>query len=238
MKKIFLEALEKIKQNDLEKNSIMIIDGEDWHHGVIGIVSSKITEIYFKPSILLCFEGEEGKGSGRSIPGFDLHEALQKCSKNLYKFGGHAMAVGLTVRKEQYESLKQQVEEIAKEQKIDKIIPILKIDAQIDINEISKEIVESLKEMEPFGEENKTPLFVFKNLKIDSIRALSEGKHIKLTLKKDANNIIGAIGFNMGQVVEDYYIGDKVDIVGTLEINTFNGEDSLQIVVKDIMKSV
>ena len=92
--------------------------------------------------------------------------------------------------------------------------------------------------MEPFGEENKTPLFVFKNLKIDSIRALSEWKHIKLTLKKDANNIIGAIGFNMGQVVEDYYIGDKVDIVGTLEINTFNGEDSLQIVVKDIMKSV
>lgn len=237
-KKIFLEALEKIQQNDLEKNSIMIIDGEDWHHGVIGIVSSKITEIYFKPSILLCFEGEEGKGSGRSIPGFDLHDALQKCSKNLYKFGGHAMAVGLTVKREQYESLKQQVEEIAKEQKIDKIIPILKIDAQIDINEISKEIVESLKEMEPFGEENKTPLFVFKNLKIDSIRALSEGKHIKLTLKKDANNIIGAIGFNMGQVVEDYYIGDKVDIVGTLEINTFNGEDSLQIVVKDIMKSV
>lgn len=237
-KKIFLEAVEKIKQNDLEKNSIMIIDGEDWHHGVIGIVSSKITEMYFKPSILLCFEGEEGKGSGRSIPGFDLHDALQKCSKNLCKFGGHSMAVGLTVKREQYEDLKQQVEEIAKEQNIDKIMPILKIDAQIDINEINKEIVESLKEMEPFGEENKTPLFVFKNLKIDSIRALSEGKHIKLTLKKDANNIISAIGFNMGQVVEDYYIGDKVDIVGTLEINTFNGEDSLQIVVKDIMKSV
>lgn len=237
-KKIFLEAVEKIEKNDLEKNSVMIIDGEEWHHGVIGIVSSKITEMYFKPSILLCFEGEEGKGSGRSIPGFDLHDALQKCSKNLYKFGGHSMAVGLTVKKEQYEGLKQQLEEIAKEQKIDKIMPILKIDAQVDINEINKDIVESLKEMEPFGEENKTPLFVFKNLKIDSIRALSEGKHIKLTLKKDAGNIIGAIGFNMGTLVNDYRIGDKVDVVGTLEINTFNGEESLQIVVKDVMKSI
>ncbi len=237
-KKIFLEAIQKIKENELEKKSIMIIDGEGWHHGVIGIVSSKITEMYFKPSILLCFEGEEAKGSGRSIPGFDLHDALQKCSNNLYKFGGHSMAVGLTVKKEQYEGLKQQLEEIAQEQKIDKIVPILKIDAQVDINEISKEIVESLKEMEPFGEENKTPLFMFKNLKIDSIRALSEGKHIKLTLKKDAGNIIGAIGFNMGSLVNDYRIGDKVDIVGTLEINAFNGEESLQIVLKDIMKSI
>lgn len=237
-KNIFLEAIQKIEQNELDKKSIMIIDGEGWHHGVIGIVSSKITEMYFKPSILLCFEGEEAKGSGRSIPGFDLHDALQKCSNNLYKFGGHSMAVGLTVKKEQYEDLKQQLEEIAQEQKIDKIVPILKIDAQVDINEISKDIVESLKEMEPFGEENKTPLFMFKNLKIDSIRALSEGKHIKLTLKKDAGNIIGAIGFNMGSLVNDYCIGDKVDIVGTLEINTFNGEESLQIVLKDIMKSI
>lgn len=237
-KNIFLEAIDKIEKDGLDKNNIIIVDGEGWHHGVIGIVSSKITEMYFKPSILLCFEGEEGKGSGRSIPGFDLHDALQKCNKNLYKFGGHAMAVGLTVKREQYSALKQQIEEIAKEEKIDKIIPILKIDAQIDINEISKETVESLKEMEPFGEENKTPLFAFKNLKIDSIRALSEGKHIKLTLKKNESNIIGAIGFNMGSLVNDYYIGDRVDVVGTLEINTFNGEESLQIVVKDIMKSV
>lgn len=237
-KNIFLEAIQKIEENELDKKSIMIIDGEGWHHGVIGIVSSKITEMYFKPSILLCFEGEEAKGSGRSIPGFDLHDALQKCSKNLYKFGGHSMAVGLTVKRDQYEDLKKQLEEIAQEQKIDKIVPILKVDAQVDINEINKDMVESLKEMEPFGEENKTPLFMFKNLKIDSIRALSEGKHIKLTLKKDDGNIIGAIGFNMGSLVNDYRIGDKVDIVGTLEINAFNGEESLQIVLKDIMKSI
>ena len=98
-------------------------------------------------------------------------------------------------------------------------------------------MVESLKQLEPFGEGNKMPIFVFKNLKIDSIRALSEGKHLKLTLK-DNNNIINAIGFNIGNLVNDYRIGDKIDVVGVLEINTFNGVDNLQINIKDIMKSI
>ena len=116
-------------------------------------------------------------------------------------------------------------------------MPVIKIDAKIDLSEINKDMVESLKQLEPFGEENKMPIFAFKNLKIDSIRALSEGKHLKLTLK-DNNFIVSAIGFNMGELVEDYRIGDKVDIVGTLEINSFNGMDSIQINMKDMMKSI
>ena len=98
-------------------------------------------------------------------------------------------------------------------------------------------MVNSLKELEPFGEENKNPLFVFKNLKIDSIRALSEGKHLKLTLK-DSKNIVNAIGFNLGELVNEYKIGDKIDVVGNLEINSFNGVDNIQINIKDIMKSI
>ena len=98
-------------------------------------------------------------------------------------------------------------------------------------------MVDSLKELEPFGEENKTPLFVFKNLKIDSIRALSEGKHLKLTIK-DNRNIVNAIGFNLGELSNDYRIGDKVDVVGNLEINSFNGVENIQINIKDIMKSL
>ena len=97
-------------------------------------------------------------------------------------------------------------------------------------------MVDSLKELEPFGEENKMPLFAFKNLKIDSIRALSEGKHLKLTLK-DNRNIVNAIGFNIGELANEYRIGDKVDVVGNLEINSFNGVDNIQINIKDIMKS-
>ena len=194
--------------------------------------------MYFKPSILLSFEEDGiGKGSGRSIPGFDLHDALMKCQDTIDRFGGHSMAVGISVKKEQFEEFKKQFEEIAKEAHIDEILPIINIDAKINLSSINKEMVESLKQLEPFGEGNKMPIFAFKNLKIDSIRALSEGKHLKLTLK-DNSTIINAIGFNLGNLAEEYKIGDKVDVAGVLEINSFNGVESLQINVKDLMKSV
>lgn len=237
-KTIFENAVEKIKEEHLDENKAIIVGGENWHHGVIGIVSSKITEMYFKPSILLSFEEDGiGKGSGRSIPGFDLHEALVKCSDTIEKFGGHSMAVGITVKKDNLEKFKKEFEQIATQSKIDEIIPIINIDAKVDLSDIDKEMVESLKQLEPFGEANKMPVFAFKNLKIDSIRALSEGKHLKLTLK-DNNYIINAIGFNIGYLANEYRIGDKIDVAGVLEINTFNGVDNLQINIKDIMKSI
>ena len=147
------------------------------------------------------------------------------------------MAVGINVKKDNFEKFKEKFEEIAKQKHIEEIVPILKIDALINLDEIDKNIVESLKELEPFGEENKMPLFAIKNLKIDSIRALSEGKHLKLTLK-DNKNIINAIGFNLGYMSNEYKIGDKIDVVGNLEINTFNGVDNIQINLKDVMKSI
>ena len=203
-----------------------------------GIVSSKITEMYFKPSILLSFEEDGiGKGSGRSIPGFDLHEALMKCDDLIEKFGGHSMAVGVAVKKEKFNEFKNKFEDIAKQAQIDKIIPIINIDAKINLTDINKEMVDSLKKLEPFGEGNKMPVFAFKNLKIDSIRALSEGKHLKMTLRDD-NTIINAIGFNLGSFADEYKIGDKIDVVGVLEINTFNGVENLQINIKDIMKAI
>jgi len=236
-KKIYLDAIMQIEENELAKNNTIVVMGKNWHHGVIGIVSSKITEIYFKPSILLCEEDDYGKGSGRSIPGFDLYEALTECNDTINKFGGHSMAVGINVKKDKFEEFKQKLEQIAKEKNIDEIVPILKIDAQISLDEVNKDMVDSLKELEPFGESNKTPLFVFKNLKIDSIRALSEGKHLKLTLK-DNKNIVNAIGFNLGELSNEYRIGDKIDVVGNLEINSFNGIENIQINIKDIMKSL
>lgn len=237
-KTIFENAVEKIKEEHLDENKAIIVGGENWHHGVIGIVSSKITEMYFKPSILFSFEEDGiGKGSGRSIPGFDLHEALMKCSDTIEKFGGHSMAVGITVKKDNLEKFKKEFEQIATQSKIDEIIPIINIDAKVDLSDIDKKMVESLKQLEPFGEANKMPVFAFKNLKIDSIRALSEGKHLKLTLK-DNNYIINAIGFNIGYLANEYRIGDKIDVAGVLEINTFNGVDNLQINIKDIMKSI
>ena len=236
-KSIYEDAVNQIEKNKLYENCAIVVGGDNWHHGVIGIVSSKITDLYFKPSILLCYEGDLAKGSGRSIPGFDLHDALMKCQDTIEKFGGHSMAIGITIKKDNFDKFANELEQIAKDSKIDEIVPIINVDAKINLNQVSRETVESLKQLEPFGEGNKTPIFALKNLKVDSIRSLSEGKHIKMTLK-DGNSVVNAIGFNLGYLADEYRIGDKIDVVGTLEINSFNGVDSLQINVKDVMKSI
>ena len=234
-KKIFNEVTQ-IVENKEKENTCIVIGENGWHHGIIGIVASKVTDMYFKPTILICFDEDIGKGSGRSIPGFDLHEALMKCGKNLEKFGGHSMAVGVTIKKEKFEEFKSELEKYASKCNISDIVPIINIDSELSLKEINSENVRELKIFEPFGEGNTVPLFLFKNLKINSIRSLSEGKHLKLTLKED-NFMIDAIGFNIGELAEKYCLDDKVDIVGSLDINSFNGNDSVQIVIKDIRKS-
>lgn len=232
--KIFKEALEMLKkEND---KSCIILGNENWHHGVIGIVASKITDMYFKPSILLCFEENEGKGSGRSIPGFDLHKALMECSKDIKKFGGHSMAIGITIEKDKFESFKTDFEKYAEQTNIKEIVPIVNINAEISLKDLSIDIVKQLELLEPFGEANKMPQFLFKNMKIIAIRAISEGKHLKLKLKQD-NYIIDAIGFNMGELSNLYQIEDRIDVVGNIGVNAFNGMENLQINIKDIRKA-
>ena len=219
-KDIFEQAIKELEKEDIEKLNTIVLSGDNWHHGVIGIVASKLTEKFYKPTILICFEDNIGKGSGRSLPGFDLHEALVESSAYLEKYGGHEMAVGLSLKKEKYNDFKLAFEEIAKSKNIQQIIPVIKIDSIITAKDINKKTIQDLEMLEPFGEKNKNPIFVYKNLKIDSIRALSEGKHLKLTLKDD-NLLINAIGFNLGYLSEEYLIGDKIDIAGNLEINKY-----------------
>ena len=228
--------LEKIEKNNMNLENSIILGGENWHHGVIGIVASKITETFNKPSILICFDGEEGKGSGRSIVGFDLHEALCKTSEYLEKYGGHEMAVGLSLKRSNFDSFKEKFQEIVEKSDIKDIVPIIKIDDEIDLKNVTMDMVREIDKLQPFGEENKVPIFLFRNLKIDSIRAISDGKHLKLSLKY-SNGWIDAIGFNMGELVEQYTIEDKVDVVGFLEINSYNNIEKLQINIKDMRKS-
>lgn len=235
-KAIYEDAVQQIEKNHLDENNSIVLGGKGWHHGVIGIVSSKVTDKYYKPSILLSFEDDIAKGSGRSVPGFDLYEGLTKCEDLLEKYGGHSMAVGLTLKKENLEKFKEKFEQIAKEKNIKELVPIIYIDDELKLKDINMDLVKSLSILEPFGEANKVPLFLIKNLKIDSIRALSEGRHLKLTLR-DENFVINAIGFELGYLAEEYRIGDRIDVVGTLEINSFNGFSSIQINMKDIRKS-
>ena len=236
-KHIYEEALDLVEKEDTKK-TCLVLGKNNWHHGVIGIVSSKITEQFYKPSILVCFEGELSKGSGRSIDGFDLYEAVSNCSNILETFGGHSMAIGLTLRTNRFEEFKKKLEEYAKKHiKEDSLIPEIVIDGEIKKQDLKLNIIKELDLLEPYGEANKRPIFIYKNLRIDSIRTLSEGKHIKLLLKDD-NIYLDAVGFGMGKIAEEYQIGDKIDIVGNFEINCFNNLDKIQVLLKDIRKSI
>ena len=235
-KNIFEEAKEMIEKNQMQNHHTIVIGKEGWHHGVIGIVASKIMEIYFKPTILIGFENGIGKGSGRSVAGFDLHEALHTLGGYLEKYGGHEMAVGVTLKEENFAEFASKLEERAKQAHTEQIVPIISIDKEIMAKELTIETAEKLLELEPYGTSNKVPIFLIKNLKIDSIRTLVEGKHLKLTLQ-DGTNLINAIGFNLGNYADEFLLGDKVDIVGTIEINVFNNSKNIQINMKDMRKS-
>ena len=237
-KRIFDEAQELMQNPEEQKLPCIVLRKENWHHGVIGIVSSKITDMYFKPSILMCIEeGNIAKGSGRSIPGFDIHEALENCKENIKQFGGHSMAIGITIDNDKFDDFKKQIEEYAESKQISEIVPVLNIDEKVQLKNINLSDIKDLELLEPFGEANKSPIFQINNLKIESIRTLTQGKHLKLDVKEE-NTRFSAIGFNLGNLANDYKIGDKVNIAGFLEINSFNGMDSIQISIKDIMKSI
>lgn len=201
-----------------------------------GIVASKITELYFKPTILIGFEDGIGKGSGRSVPGFDLHEALHHLGGYLEKYGGHEMAVGVTLKQEKFKEFAEKLEEKAKQAHTEQIVSIVSIDKEITAKELTIETAEELLKLEPYGTSNKVPIFLIKNLKIDSIRTLVEGKHLKLTLQ-EGSTLINAIGFNLGNYAEEFLIGDKVDMIGMIEVNVFNNNKSIQINMKDMRKS-
>jgi single-stranded-DNA-specific exonuclease recJ len=232
--KIYEEAISQLK--DEEKNCI-ILGKEDWHHGVIGIVSSKITEKFNKPSILLCFENNIAKGSGRSVPGFDLYKAISSTKEYLLGFGGHTMACGLSLTVENFEKFKKEITKYIDENlDISKLEKEIYIDEILTIDDLDIEEIKELKSLEPFGEENQEPIIMYENVEINGIRTLSENKHLKLSLKKN-DKIIDAIGFNLGELAEKYKIGDTIDIVGNIEINSFNGKDLIQIRLIDIRKA-
>ncbi len=232
---IMEQALE-ILQSDksMQDDYVLILDHEDWHHGIIGIVASKISERTGKPCVLISTTDENGKGSGRSIKGFNLFKALEHCAESLSKFGGHELAAGLSVKTDKIKDLRKKINEYAKELLTQEdFISKIYVDSELPIEYINMNTAEKLSVLEPYGMGNASPIFFARALEIANIRVLSEGKHIKLSLGR-AGCIIDAVGFGMGAYADEIKVHDKIDILFQLDINVFRGERQVQAILKDM----
>lgn len=233
--KMFKEALEYMDQHpEIKDDDIIVIPHENWHHGIVGIVSSKITEKYYKPSILFAVDGDSAKGSGRSVTGFNLFGALEHCGDLLEKFGGHELAAGLTIKSENIEAFRKMINTYAKgiSKELNRI-PKISLDAQIKVTYITIDTVNDINKLQPFGVNNPTPAFSVRNIKIHRISVMSEGKHLRMTLFKDGK-YLDAVGFGMGEYYSSFQEGDFVDVAFALDINDYKGFQNVQLVLKDM----
>ena len=241
--KIMQEAYEKIDKLDIENNPVIVLDADDWHHGVIGIVSSRITEKYSRPSILVSFEGNDedvdllenvGKGSGRSIKGMNLVDALCYCSDHLVKFGGHELAAGLSVTREQLPIFISKINEFARANLSEKdMIPVVEADCEIDFSDATLALADSLQLLEPFGVGNPVPQFIMKGVTVAEISGVSDNKHTRFTFT-DGKTSISAMYFSNSPASLGIYNGDKVDILFSIGVNEWQDRKSVQLVIKDI----
>jgi single-stranded-DNA-specific exonuclease len=233
--KVFKEAAEIIETDELIKNSLVIVvAGKDWHPGIIGIVASKIMEKYNRPSIVISIENNEGRGSCRSMEGFDVFKALSFCGDILIKYGGHELAAGLSLDIGRLDSFRKRINEYAAgipEQQY--MGTMVKVDACLSQKDINMDSVRQLELLGPYGAGNPVPLFVFKNAEISSIRTVGDGKHLKMILDCEGEKI-DTIGFNMGDLIERYSVSDRIDAVFSLEINSWNHSQKIQMVLKHI----
>ena len=232
---ILNEVIEYIeKEHDFARDKVIVASGINWHHGVIGIVASKVVEKYYRPCILLCNEDGVLRGSGRSIDGFNIFNALTYCKDLLEKYGGHEMAAGLTIESSKLREFNEQINIYANDNiKSGDLIEKIHIDAILEADNAKLEIATEVKQLAPFGQGNSSPVFVCKDFRIHSMRKIGEDKHLKLIFSAK-EKLIEAIAFNMGALADTFKIGDIVDIVCSLDINSYNNVDKVQLVIKDI----
>ena len=235
-KHITESALLQIIENDEVDRYTTVVYNKEWHKGVIGIVASRLTETYYRPTVV--FTESEGKltASARSVKGFDIYNALDECAEFIEQFGGHKYAAGLTIAPENYEAFKNKFEEVVKNSIDESLLtPEITIDAELDFTDISPKFYRIINQMAPFGPENRKPVF-----KSSSVRDNGYGKqvgedksHLKLTLfQGNPQNSISAIGFSMGDKIDA--IVNDFDVIYQIDENTWNGKTSLQLLLKDL----
>ncbi len=230
---IFEEAVEMINSLDLADKKVLVLGKRNWHHGIIGVVASRICERYNKTCILISIEDEWCKSSGRSVEGINLFDALSHCSDILEKFGGHAYAAGFSIKEEYISELDRRLNEFAKETDSSAKLPQLLIDSKITVKDINAATIRKTEVLAPYGAGNKVPVYALMGAKVIDVKTLSEGKHTRILAESDGK-IVEAIAFGAGSLAAEYCVGDIVDIAGELNINLYNGQVRLQIIMTGI----
>lgn len=235
-KKITEAALYQIEDNHETDHFTTVVFNENWHKGVIGIVASRLTETYYRPTIVFTKSNGKLTASARSVKGFDIYNAIDACSEYIEQFGGHKYAAGLTIREDNFDKFKFKFEEVVKKTITEEqLTPEIEIDTPLELSEITPKFYRIIQQMAPFGPLNRKPVF-----KTDDVKDTGYGKtvgadnaHLKLTVCEDSDrNSFGAIGFGLGN--KDHLIKSSFDIAYTLDENTWKGNTSLQLVLKDL----
>ena len=239
-KKITVEALSQIMENEEENKFSTVVFREDWHKGVIGIVASRLTETYYRPTLVFTKSGHKLAASARSIRGFDIYNALENCKEHIEQFGGHKYAAGLTLEEKNYEAFKQAFEnEVSRTIDRNLLTPEIKIDAQIDLKDITPKFHRILKQFAPYGPSNMTPVFMTENL-IDTGYGKCVGAdktHLRLTVTQpESSSRIVSIGFSMGDKFDVISEGKPFRAAYCIDENEWRGNVSLQLKLRDLKK--
>lgn len=226
-------AFADIEAKGYMKDRVVVVDGENWHHGVIGIVASRVTERCGKPCMIISRGETEAKGSGRSIEGFSLFEAICACGDLLIKFGGHPMAAGITLKPENIEAFRKRINRYAAEHFPQMPTQTVTLDCKLNPAALSVSMAQSLTQLEPFGNGNPQPVFGLFNMELSNVTPVGGGGHLRLTLEKNGS-VITAMRFNTKPEELPYHIGDKIDLAVQLEAREFRGQPSLTVIVRDM----
>lgn len=236
-KLITKEALQQIEENNEKERFTSVVFQEDWHKGVIGIVASRLIETYYRPTLVFTKSGDKYAASARSVKGFDVYNALEACTEYLEQFGGHMYAAGMTLAAENYQIFKDAFEkEVERTIHSDMLTPEIAVDAEIDFADITPKLIRILKQFEPYGPQNMTPIFLTKNIK-DTGYGKPMGQdqeHLKLFVKQNNSEGIAAIGFNLGDKMELTTHQKPFQAVYCIDENEWKGKISLQLRLRDI----
>ena len=236
-KQITKEALLQIEENKETERFSTVVYQESWHKGVIGIVASRLVENYYRPTIVFTKSGDKLAASARSVKDFDVYNALEACAVHLEQFGGHMYAAGMTLKEENYQNFKNAFEkEVKNTIHPDLLIPEIAVDFELDFSDINEKFMRILKQFEPFGPENMTPVFMSKNV-VDSGYAKTLGndaEHLKVFVKQNHSPNFNAIGFGLGKKIDIVKNKNPFDAVYVVEENEWNGNVSLQLQLRDI----